>query len=159
SIDAAAATEGELDSINQSLGTLGKILDSPGLSGFSGMDQFRSWIPGTSSANVKAWINQLDSQNFLTAVTQMKGMGALSENEGRKLSAAVAALDSNMTDDALRQELIDIQETLVAAKDRIETGKFVNSDGSLREGSPLPEIQNREPYVMSEEEADQILNF
>lgn len=119
-IDDAAAAETEADAIQQSLNTVGKLLNSPGLSGFSGLDQFRSWIPGSEAANVRAWVDQLQSQNFLTAVQQMKGMGALSENEGRKLSAAVAALSPSMTDEAFKNELLEIQRNLNAAQRRIE---------------------------------------
>ncbi len=54
----------------------------------------------------------------------MKGMGALSENEGRKLSAAVAALDPSMSDEALKNELLGIQESLMAAVQKIESGNL-----------------------------------
>jgi len=124
----AAGVEGEVSAMQQSLDTIGKILNSPGLSGFSGLDSFRKFIPGTEAANVAAWIDQLQSQNFLVAVKQMKGMGALSENEGRKIAGAVAALDSSMTDDAIKKELESIQSDLMVGLERIESGNLLGAD-------------------------------
>lgn len=126
--DDAAGIEGEASAMQQSLDTIGKILNSPGLSGFSGLDSFRKFIPGTEAANVAAWIDQLQSQNFLVAVKQMKGMGALSENEGRKIAGAVAALDSSMTDDAIKKELESIQSDLMVGLERIESGNLLGTD-------------------------------
>jgi hypothetical protein len=50
--------ESEAKTIESTLNTLGKILGSEGLSGFSGLDQFKAMVPGTEAANVKAWIEQ-----------------------------------------------------------------------------------------------------
>jgi hypothetical protein len=122
----AAAQDKEKDTFESTLTTVQKILTSPGLSGFSGLDSFRRFIPGSEAANVGAWIDQLQSQNFLTAVTQMKGMGALSENEGKKLSASVAAIDSKMSDAAILRELQSIESDLLAGLERIESGNLLD---------------------------------
>ena len=137
-ITAAGKAETEKATIQNTLDTVGKILTSPGLAGFSGLDSFRRFIPGSESANVAAWVDQLQSQNFLTAVQQMKGMGALSENEGRKLSAAVAALDPSMSDTALREEITDIQASLLAALEKIESGSLSQQDQPAATSPPAP---------------------
>lgn len=130
----AAASSKEKETLTNTLTTVQKILSSPGLSGFSGLDSFRRLIPGSESANVNAWIDQLQSQNFLSAVTQMKGMGALSENEGKKLSAAVAAISPTMSDDAIMKELQGIESNLMTGLERIESGNLL--DPSQKETAP-----------------------
>lgn len=129
--------ESEIRTIEGTLNTLGKILSSEGLSGFSGWDQLRSMNPGSDAANVKAWIEQLQSQNFLTAVDQMKGMGALSENEGKKLAGSVAALDSSMSDEAIKAELEYIQSTLKEAAEKIKAGNLATTDDEVTEWGDL----------------------
>jgi hypothetical protein len=84
---------------------------------------------------VKAWIEQLQSQNFLTAVDQMKGMGALSENEGKKLAGSVAALDPSMSDEAIKSELEYIQSTLKDAAEKIRSNNLTpNATSQYKEG-------------------------
>jgi hypothetical protein len=125
-IAANDALKSEKGTLTGTLGTVQKILQSPGLGGFSGLDSFRRFIPGTEAANVNAWIEQLQSQNFLTAVEQMKGMGALSENEGKKLASSVAAIDPNMSDAALLQELQTIESNLLTGLERIEASNLLD---------------------------------
>lgn len=123
------AAQKESDTITGTLGTIDKILKSDGLSGFSGLDSFRRMVPGTEAANVAAYIEQLQSQNFLTAVEQMKGMGALSENEGKKLSSAVAALSPSMSDEAVKRELESIRAQLSGALEKINSGSLSRDAG------------------------------
>lgn len=122
----AEAISKEKETLTNTLTTVQKILSSPGLSGFSGLDSFKRLIPGTEAANVDAWIEQLQSQNFLTAVTQMKGMGALSENEGKKLSASVMAINPKMSDDAIMKELQGVEASLMTGLERIESGNLLD---------------------------------
>lgn len=132
----AEAADKEMETLTNTLSTVQKILTAPGLSGFSGLDSFRRLIPGTEAANVAAWMDQLQSQNFLTAVTQMKGMGALSENEGKKLSSSVAAINPNMSDEAIKSELQSIEASLLSALERIETGNLLEVDKSTADKGP-----------------------
>lgn len=127
------AAQQEQKTIAGTLSTINKIITSPGLSGFSGLDSFRRLIPGTEAANVAAYIEQLQSQNFLTAVDQMKGMGALSENEGKKLSASVAALSPSMTDEAIKAELDSIQTQLASALERLNSGALAEPRAQQQE--------------------------
>lgn len=62
-------------------------------------------VAGTDAAGVATMIETLSSQNFLNSVSQMKGMGALSENEGKKLAAAVSSLDPSMREEDFKKSL------------------------------------------------------
>jgi len=70
--------------------TLGKILGA---------------VPGTENKDFRGQLESLKSQVFLPAVQQVKGMGALSNAEGEKLTAAVAALDADMSPKAFQNAL------------------------------------------------------
>lgn len=145
-IDDAKAAENEMEGITRSLDTLEKLLSSPGLAQVSGMDQFISLIPGTDAASAKAWIGQLKSQNFTRGIENMRGMGALSGKEGDNVTNAIANLDPAMKDADFKQQLIGIQEGLLKAKERIESGRLVNLDGTPKDEDKLsrPALQATE---------------
>ena len=48
----------------------------------------------------------------------MKGMGSLSEAEGRKISAAASALDLSLSDEEFKKELTVIRDGLQKARER-----------------------------------------
>jgi hypothetical protein len=52
------------------------------------------------------------AQTFIPMVSALKGMGALSDAEGKKLSAAVGALDPSMPEAEFEKELRKVQKTL-----------------------------------------------
>jgi len=62
----------------------------------------------------------LQSQAFLSQVEKLKGMGALSENEGKKLASAIGSLNTDMSDDALRKSLSEVKVSLEESKVRLE---------------------------------------
>ncbi|MCP4832495.1 MAG: hypothetical protein GY886_09815 [Gammaproteobacteria bacterium] len=66
-------------------------------------------IAGTQAAAVSGLIDTLSSQNFLNAVKQMQGMGALSDSEGKKLSSAVTSLDPNMPEKEFLENLNTVE--------------------------------------------------
>ena len=79
-------------------------------------------MPGSDSANFQAELNTFQSQAFLPMVAQLKGMGALSDAEGKKLTAAVGALDPKMGEKAFRDSIGRITKDMDAARERM-TGK------------------------------------
>lgn len=87
------------------------------------------WLLTTRSGtgNFEANHDVLKSQNFLNSISQMKGMGALSDAEGAKLEQAIAGLKLNMPSKAYRKQLAKVKEhyiKLVEAnnKERGESG-------------------------------------
>ena len=65
-------------------------------------------ISGTDAAGVAALIETLEAQNFLTAIGQFKsagGAGALSDNEGKKLGAALTNLKRSQSENDFRKSL------------------------------------------------------
>ncbi|CAL9956702.1 released from the phage upon host infection [Vibrio phage 219E48-1] len=66
---------------------------------------FDTPVAGTDAAGADALIDTLGSKNFMNSIGQMKGMGALSNAEGLKVSAAVSSLDPNMPEEDFRNSL------------------------------------------------------
>lgn len=69
-------------------------------------------VPGTENKDFRDQLESLKSQLFLPAVQQVKGMGSLSNAEGEKLTAAVAAINADMGPKAFNNALGVIERYL-----------------------------------------------
>lgn len=120
-IDKAQADkeQGAIDAYYSGLDTLKLIRDietHPGFSDYVGAKGASSLfglkgepIPGSDAASVAGMIETLSSQNFMNSIQQMKGMGALSDAEGRKVASAVSSLDPNMSEAQFKRSLDTIK--------------------------------------------------
>ena len=98
--------------IKSNIATVERVLTHKGLEAAAGIgDAFPTWW-GSDAAGFESQLETLKSENFLGAIEAMKGLGALSEGEGKKLGASVGALDLKMSDEALKKELTRIKEKL-----------------------------------------------
>lgn len=71
---------------------------------------------GSDAAGVRALIDTLDAKNFLTAIGKFKsagGAGSLSDNEGKKLGAALSSLTT-------AQSEVDFKKSLKVVKDLVK---------------------------------------
>lgn len=124
----------QVASFDTMLGTLGRLSQHPGLSRSVGIIGALPTIPGSESANFKAELETFQSQAFIPMVAQLKGMGALSDAEGRKLTAAVGALNPNMGEKAFRESVERITQDMQAARQRVAGGE----GGATGSFSPTP---------------------
>lgn len=109
----------QVASFDTMLGTLDRLSKHPGLSRSVGVTGAFPTMPGSDSANFQAELNTFQSQAFLPMVAQLKGMGALSDAEGKKLTAAVGALDPKMGEQAFRDSVDRITADMEAARTRV----------------------------------------
>lgn len=105
-----------VSSASDTVSLVDRILKSPGFASAVGAKDasslfglFKDPIAGTDAADTAALIDTLDAKNFLIAIQQMKGMGALSNAEGEKVSRAVQSLNRNQTEAQLRKNLEEIK--------------------------------------------------
>jgi hypothetical protein len=117
--DENLAKQGQIASFDTMLGTLDRLKAHPGLSRSVGLYSKVPTIPGSDSANFQAELETFKSQAFIPAVAQLKGMGALSDAEGKKLSAAVGALDPSMSEEEFTKSINRIISDMNAAKSRV----------------------------------------
>ncbi|EGZ3989784.1 acyltransferase [Salmonella enterica subsp. enterica serovar Giza] len=110
--DRQAAAQGAVDTFSTALDSLSEIEKSPGLSKAVGVRSAFPTVPGSDAANFEARLDTFKAQTFLPMVASLKGMGALSDAEGKKLSDAVGALSPKMSEDAFRSSIGKIRTQL-----------------------------------------------
>jgi hypothetical protein len=123
--------QGASDSYDTAISSLNRLKKHPGLSVAVGASiqpdiPFYGTVPGTDKADFNAELDTFKSQTFLPMVQNLKGMGALSDAEGKKLTDAVGALNTNMSEKAFKESLLRIEADLRKAKKRIGINKKTN---------------------------------
>lgn len=108
-----------VQAVDSTINTVDRLLSGEGLEAAAGVSSLFPTLPGSRAADFEATLETLQSQAFLSQVEKMKGLGALSENEGKKLGAALGSLSISMSDESLRKELGRIKQTLTKAKNEI----------------------------------------
>ncbi len=125
----APYSQSALDAFDRAIGTAQRLKKHPGFGAAvgSGFDpqSWGSYVPfrdkplgGTNAADFTAELDAMRAQVFLPMVQSMKGMGALSNAEGQKLTDAIGALDPNMSEEAFSRSLDRIVGDLTAYRDR-----------------------------------------
>ncbi|MGP3563708.1 DNA transfer protein [Salmonella enterica] len=110
--DRQAAAQGAVDTFSTALDSLNEIEQSPGLSKAVGIRSAFPTVPGSDAANFEARLDTFKAQTFLPMVQSLKGMGALSDAEGKRLSDAVGALSPKMSEKAFRESIGKIRNQL-----------------------------------------------
>lgn len=126
-----SAYTGAVDTLN----LVDTIMDHPGFDSAVGFKGVSNYIPGTEAKGVTSLIDTLGSQNFLNAVQGMKGMGALSDAEGKKLSSAIANLDRDQSES-------DFKANLKAIKNITERARRKAESKILKSGGEVPKVEN-----------------
>lgn len=119
-----AYSQSALDAFDRAIGTADRLMEHPGLSSAVGVKGFTGgllggWVvPGTDAADFNAELEAMKAQVFLPMVQSMKGMGALSNAEGQKLTDAIGALSTKQSEKQFKSSLGRIIEDLKAYKAR-----------------------------------------
>jgi hypothetical protein len=111
------------------------IMNSKGLSGTTGVSSIFPTIPGSDTAKTESLLDTLNSKTYLDSVQQMKGMGALSDAEGKKLSSAIASLNTNLSEKDFKSNL----NTIIKI-----TGRAQKKAASMMQnaGYSVPDVDN-----------------
>lgn len=88
------------------------LFQHPGRSMGTGATSFMSSVPGTDAKGFQANLDTFKAQTFVPMVSALKGMGALSDAEGKKLSDSVGALDPRMPEKEFENSLKAVTKTL-----------------------------------------------
>ncbi|MBD2782399.1 phage DNA ejection protein [Xenorhabdus szentirmaii] len=113
----------QLNAIDQTINTANKILDSPGFNGYFGINvnPFGSrHLPGTDAANTEALVDTLKSQTFLANVQLMRGLGALSNAEGQRVTDAIGKLSPSISEKAAKETINTIISVTNKGKQRLD---------------------------------------
>lgn len=139
--DASAATfDQALSSIDTLAGVEGDPTrpEHPGLKEtFGTFNSLAPTRPGSDSADFQARLDTLKAQTFLPQVAALKGTGALSDAEGKRLSDSVGALSTKMSEKEFRKSLAEVRQTLQAAKERtVRSNAGSSASASASTGGP-----------------------
>lgn len=127
--------------IDSSIEAADKLINHPGFSSAVGLSSAIPTRPGSDAADFEAELESFNAKTFLSNVAQMKGLGALTEAEGAKLTAAAGAVRKDMSEQALRKNLLTMKEGMEKAKQRL-AGRA--STGGMQ-GAPM-EVTTKEQF-------------
>lgn len=119
------AMPGQLADIQKMRENIEGLLDAPGFSTIYGKSRYisPSMLPGGEGADADVRREQLDAQAFQEAIQKMRGLGALSNAEGQKVSAAYTrATNAKQSEESARQAWNEVLQTLTLAEDRVRRG-------------------------------------
>lgn len=119
-IDKKKEVDTAVSNIDSSISSAQKLLDHPGFSSAVGFSSIVPTRPGSDSADFEAELESFNAKTFLSNVSQMKGLGALTEAEGAKITAAAGAIRKDMSEKALRKNLETMKDGMEKAKQRIQ---------------------------------------
>ncbi|MGE7136039.1 hypothetical protein ACQKIE_00200 [Luteibacter sp. NPDC031894] len=131
---ATQQAEGTEQSFNTALDTLKDLQSAKGLDAAVGFSSLLPTRPGSDAADFEAKLDSFKAQTFLPMVQNLRGLGALSDAEGSKLSAAVGSLSTKQSEDQFKSSLKTIRTTLMAAQERAR--KNTQSVGNIAAGRP-----------------------
>lgn len=92
-------------STQDTLDNAAALLQHPGRKSGTGASSWMGNVPGTGAKDFQASLNTFKAQTFIPMVSALRGMGALSDAEGKKLSESVGALDPSMSESAFEESL------------------------------------------------------
>ena len=76
---------------------------------------------GTDKAGAVSKIEKLQAGAFLTAIQQLRGLGALSDAEGKKLEAAAANLNRKQSEEDFKKSLLDYRRQVERVVQEIQS--------------------------------------
>lgn len=107
------AAPGDVAAGQTALGLLNQIREHPALKSATGATApLNQFLVGTENFDFQNLVDQAKSGAFLTAIQQMRGLGALSNAEGQSATAAVTRMNTASTADGFKRALDDY-ETII----------------------------------------------
>lgn len=115
---AIAGAPAEIAAADETLGFIDDVRKHPGLDAGTGMTSVFNQVPGTSGYDFQNRVNQLLSGGFLTAIDQLRGMGALSNAEGQTATRAISRMDTATSKEEFLAALDDYERVVKQGRER-----------------------------------------
>lgn len=128
--DAEIAAPGDVATAQTTLSYIDSIRNHPGRGAGSGASSFLGVVPGTAAREFQIEVDRLKSGAFMTAIEQLRGMGALSNAEGQTATAAVAALDPSGSEEGFLKRLEEYESIVRRGLERAEKRITAPQSGS-----------------------------
>lgn len=131
--EALAAAPSQIDSASDAVRYIEELRNHPGMSWGTGATALTGLIPGTDMADFRARVEQLEGGAFLTAIQEMQGMGALSNQEGQTAKAAVARMNTSVSEADFRKALDDYELIIRRGQERAQ--RKLSEAGNAKAGT------------------------
>ena len=107
------------DATDKTVAAIDQIIANPeGLRAAAGFESNLITVGGTKAADFETALESFKGKLFTQVIQQMRGLGSLSDAEGKKIISSTKALSINMSDRALMQSLQELRGELAAAQER-----------------------------------------
>lgn len=116
-ISAAPST---ISTADTTLAYIDAIKKHPGLEAGTGFSSTFNVIPGTPGYDFQNRVKQISSGAFMTAIQDLRGMGALSNAEGETATKAVARMDTATSKEEFLAALSDYERIVQSGKQRAQ---------------------------------------
>ena len=103
------------DSAYDGIDLIDNMISHKGREKATGWQSSLPTVAGSDSADFEAMVDTLKSKNFMNQIQSMRGMGALSDAEGKKVSDAITSLNLNQSDESFKKAL----ETIKSSYERL----------------------------------------
>ena len=133
--EAEIAAPGDVASADVTLGYIDSIKNHPGRKAGTGGSAWLGNIPGTTAKEFQIEVERLKAGAFLTAIQQLRGMGALSNAEGQTATAAVAALDPYGDEEGFLKRLAEYEAIVKRGRERAAKRIKVEEDAAPATGA------------------------
>jgi len=127
------------------LATIDDLEDHPGLSDFFNTAGFLGFIPSTDASNFKTKLKEFDAKKFQTFVSQLQGLGSVSNSEGDTIKSTLAPIRSFTSAKAFMESLRQARKAVLTAV----VNKWITDN---------PNIDPRDINTLAEN-PDQIIDF
>lgn len=107
-----AAASGDMQAGQNAKDLVRSIRDDPNREWGTGKSSMMNGLPGTGGFDFQRKVEQAKSGAFMTAIQQMRGLGALSNSEGQTATAAVTRMDTAMTEEGFLEALADYERII-----------------------------------------------
>lgn len=149
---------GSTDGLNRLAVVANTVLRHPGLPGITGLQGKFPSIPGGDAADAAAQLETLKSQIGFGVLQAMRdasatggALGAVSDAEGKRLEANLAALAQTQSLDQFKASLTQVIDYAEGAKGRLRDA-FNLKHGSRSTAQPPPASDGRPPRISSPEQ-------
>jgi hypothetical protein len=115
------AAAGNMSSADTALSIIDQITQSPNIDMGVGGTSIFNGLPGSPGKDFQNIVDQAKSGAFLTAIQEMKGLGALSNAEGSVATAAINRMDTATSKEAFLQAVSDYRAIVERAKERAQS--------------------------------------
>ena len=135
-----AALSGSTNAMDRLSTAANEAMNHPGLGGITGISSMFPSIPGGEAADAQAKLNTLKSQVAFGVLQDMRNnsktggaLGSVSDAEGKRLEANLAALENAQSEKQMKESLQKIIEYTQGAKERLQSAYNLRHGGKTQQ--------------------------